>query len=47
MITLLRVDFTVSLSCTLLDYTLFYPNDYKKNDKITYKYFKNKNDKKM
>ena len=28
---------------TLLDYTnLFSPNDYKKNDKIIYKYFKNK-----
>ena len=27
----------------LLDYTnLFSPNDYKKNDKIIYKYFKNK-----
>ena len=27
----------------LLDYTnLFSPNDYKKNDKIMYKYFKNK-----
>ena len=28
---------------TLLDYTnLFSPNDYKKNDKIIYNYFKNK-----
>ena len=28
---------------TLLDYTnLFSPNDYKKNDKIIYKYFKDK-----
>ena len=28
---------------TLLDYTnLFFPDDYKENDKITYKYFKNK-----
>ena len=28
---------------TLLDYTnLFSPNDYKKNDKIIYKYFKNR-----
>ena len=28
---------------TLLDYTnLFFQNDYKKNDKITYKYFKDK-----
>ena len=28
---------------TLLDYTnLFSPNDYKRNDKITYKYFKDK-----
>ena len=28
---------------TLLDYTnLFFPNDYKKNDKIIYKYFKDK-----
>ena len=27
---------------TLLDYTnLFFPNDYKRNDKIIYKYFKN------
>ena len=27
----------------LLDYTdLFFPNDYKKNDKIIYKYFKDK-----
>ena len=32
---------------TLLDYTnLFSPNDYKKNDKITYKYFKDKNGRK-
>ena len=31
---------------TLLDYTnLFSPNDNKKNDKITYKYFKDKYDK--
>ena len=30
---------------TLLDYTnLFSPNDYKKNDKIIYKYFKDKYD---
>ena len=30
---------------TLLDYTnLFYLNDYKKNDKIIYKYFKDKYD---
>ena len=30
------------LGKTLLDYTnLFSPNDYKKNDKIIYKYFKN------
>ena len=29
---------------TLLDYTnLFSPNDYKKNGKIIYKYFKDKN----
>ena len=28
---------------TLLDYTNFFsPNDYKKNDKIIYKYFKDK-----
>ena len=28
---------------TLLDYTnLFFPNDYKKTDKIIYKYFKDK-----
>ena len=28
---------------TLLDYTnLFFPNDYKKNDKIIYEYFKDK-----
>ena len=28
---------------TLIDYTnLFCPNDYKKNDKILYKYFKDK-----
>ena len=29
---------------TLLDFfkTLFYPNDYEKNDKIMYKYFKDK-----
>ena len=28
---------------TLLDYTnLFSPNDYKKNDKVIYKYFKDK-----
>ena len=28
---------------TLLDYTnIFSPNDYKKNDKIIYKYFKEK-----
>ena len=28
---------------TLLDYTnLFFPNDYKKNDKMIYKYFKDK-----
>ena len=28
---------------TLLDYTnLFSPNDYKKNDKIIYRFFKNK-----
>ena len=28
---------------TLLDYTnLFYTNDYKKNDEIIYKYFKDK-----
>ena len=31
---------------TLLDYmNLFSPNDYKKNDKIIYKYFKDKNGK--
>ena len=30
---------------TLLDYTnLFSPNDYKKNDKIIFKYFKDKYD---
>ena len=30
---------------TLLDYTnLFFPNDYKKNDNIIYKYFKDKYD---
>ena len=30
---------------TLLDYTnLFSPNDYKKNDKIIYKYFNDKYD---
>ena len=30
---------------TLLDYTnLFSPNDYKKNDKIMYRYFKDKYD---
>ena len=30
---------------TLLDYTnLFYTNDYKKNDKIIYNYFKDKYD---
>ena len=30
---------------TLLDYTnFFYLNDYKKNDKIIYKYFKDKYD---
>ena len=30
---------------TLLDYTnLFYLNDYKKNDKIIYKYYKDKSD---
>ena len=34
------------LGNTLLDYTnLFSPNDYKKNDKIIYKYYKNKYDK--
>ena len=31
------------LGKSLLGYTdLFFPNDYKKNDKIMYKYFKNK-----
>ena len=47
---LLCVDFILSLSyniClqkkTLLNYTnLFSPNNYKKNDKIIYKYFKDK-----
>ena len=30
----------------MLDYiNLLSPNDYQKNDKITYKYFKDKNDK--
>ena len=34
------------LGKTLLDYTnLFSPNDYKKNDKIIYNYFKDKYDK--
>ena len=33
---------------TLLDYTnLFSPNDYKKNDKITHKYFKDKYGRRM
>ena len=30
---------------TLLDYTNFFPNDHKKNDKIIYKYFKENNGK--
>ena len=48
MMILLCVDFTVSLpymiaGTTLLDYTnLFSSNDYKKNDKVIYKYFKDK-----
>ena len=46
--TLLRVDCIAFIECmiagkTLLDYTnLLSPNDYQANDKITYKYFKDK-----
>ena len=44
MMVLLCVDFIVLLpQKTLLGYTnLFSPNDYKKNGKIVYKYFKDK-----
>ena len=43
--TLLCLDFIeyILAGKTFLDYTNFFsPNDYKKNDKIIYKYFKDK-----